>query len=77
MEVKTNVFLIMDYIAGGNLNQVLENLYRSNHHDINSLIKFWLAELVLAIEYIHSLGIIHRDIKPVNFMPFLNLNILF
>jgi hypothetical protein len=76
MILKTNVFLIMDYIAGGNLNQVLENLYRSNHHDINSLIKFWLAELVLAIEYIHSLGIIHRDIKPVNFITFFKFTYL-
>lgn len=30
--------------------------------------KFYIAEIVLALEYLHSLGIIHRDLKPDNLL---------
>ena len=28
--------------------------------------KFYLAEIILAIEHLHNSGIIHRDLKPEN-----------
>lgn len=28
--------------------------------------KFYLAEIVLAIEHLHNMNIIHRDLKPAN-----------
>lgn len=27
-------------------------------------VKFYLAELVLALEHLHNIGIIYRDLKP-------------
>jgi len=33
-----------------------------------SLVRFWMAEVVDAIEYVHSQGIVHRDLKPENLM---------
>lgn len=33
-------------------------------------VKFYLAELALALDHIHKLGIIYRDLKPEKFVPF-------
>lgn len=34
----------------------------------NEQAKFYIAEVVLALEYLHSVGIIHRDLKPDNLL---------
>lgn len=35
------------------------------HH---SLARFWVSELVDAVEHVHACGLVHRDIKPENMM---------
>lgn len=58
-QTKQNFYLILDYLNGGNLTH--RNL---KTHDV----KFYIGELVLALEHLHKLGIIHRDIKGKNIL---------
>jgi serine/threonine protein kinase len=39
---------------------------RQNHHFSEEKTKFYLCELVLALECLHSNGVIYRDLKPEN-----------
>lgn len=59
-----NLFMVMDYIEGGELFSLL----RKSHRFPNPVAKFYAAEVVLAIEYLHSHDIIYRDLKPENIL---------
>lgn len=54
----------MEYIPGGDLSTLLRNMGRFDEKDMRR----YVAETVLAVEYIHDYGIIHRDLKPDNLM---------
>lgn len=53
----------MDYYSGGDLLTLLSKFEDRLSED---MAKFYIAEMVLAIESIHKLGYVHRDIKPDN-----------
>lgn len=60
----TFLYLVMEYAAGGDLKTLLENLGGLEEE----MAKFYFAEMLLCIEYLHSLEFIHRDLKPGNFV---------
>ncbi|KZO98016.1 kinase-like protein [Calocera viscosa TUFC12733] len=60
----TYLYLIMEFLPGGDLMSMLIK-YDTFSEDVT---RFYIAECVLAIEAIHNLGFIHRDIKPDNIL---------
>ncbi|XP_042492106.1 probable serine/threonine protein kinase IRE4 [Macadamia integrifolia] len=59
-----NLYLVMEYLNGGDLYSLLRNVGCLEEH----VARIYIAELVLALEYLHSLGIVHRDLKPDNIL---------
>ena len=57
-----NLYLVMDLLTGGDLRYHLCKIRRFSEDET----KFFIACLLLGLEYIHNNNIIHRDIKPEN-----------
>ena len=58
------LYLVMEFLAGGDLMSLLikKDILTENEA------KFYIAEIILAIESIHKIDCIHRDIKPDNIL---------
>lgn len=56
------LYLILEYLSGGELFMHLER----EGIFLEDTTCFYLSEIVLALEHLHSLGIIYRDLKPEN-----------
>ncbi|KAI3735174.1 hypothetical protein L6452_14664 [Arctium lappa] len=61
---KENLYLVMEFLNGGDLFSLLRTLGCLEE----DMARVYIAELVLALEYLHSLNIIHRDLKPDNLL---------
>lgn len=59
---KEKLFFVLDYCAGGELFFHLCKVGKFSE----SRASFYAAEIVLALEYIHQLDIVYRDLKPEN-----------
>ncbi|XP_008407641.1 citron Rho-interacting kinase isoform X4 [Poecilia reticulata] len=62
---KDHIYLAMEYLPGGDLMSLL-NRYEDQFDE--SMAQFYLAELVEAIQAVHQLGYVHRDVKPENIL---------
>ncbi|GMH19702.1 hypothetical protein Nepgr_021543 [Nepenthes gracilis] len=61
---KENLYLVMEYLNGGDLYSLLRNLGCLDE----DMARVYIAEVVLALEYLHSLNVVHRDLKPDNLL---------
>ncbi|KAI8372862.1 kinase-like domain-containing protein [Radiomyces spectabilis] len=59
-----NLFMVMDYVAGGELFSVLRKCKRFTE----DAARFYAGEVLLALAYLHSHDIIYRDLKPENIL---------
>lgn len=61
---ETFICFVMEYMVGGDFGDILHNYTALSEQ----VARFYIAEIVLALEYLHNLGIVHRDIKPENIL---------
>jgi serine/threonine protein kinase, bacterial len=60
------LFLVQDYVAGDNYQQLLRHKLKQGHTFTEIEVTEFLTQILPVLGYIHSLGVIHRDISPDN-----------
>ena len=58
------LYLVLEFEAGGSLFFHLNKHRRFTENEV----RFYAAEIILALEYLHSYDIIYRDLKPENIL---------
>ena len=61
-QTSKQLFLVMDFCQGGELYFHI----KQNKHFSEDVAKFYAAEIILALEYLHKKNIVYRDLKPEN-----------
>ncbi|GAB4845911.1 Serine/threonine-protein kinase d6pkl2 [Ancistrocladus abbreviatus] len=56
--------LVMEFCPGGDLHMLQQR--QPGKYLMEQAVKFYVAEVLLALEYLHMLGIVYRDLKPEN-----------
>ncbi|CAN6243980.1 unnamed protein product [Urochloa humidicola] len=56
--------LLMEYCSGGNLHSLRQK--QPNKRFTEDAARFYASEVLLALEYLHMLGVVYRDLKPEN-----------
>ncbi|OWZ58218.1 serine/threonine kinase 32 [Cryptococcus neoformans c45] len=59
-----NCFFVLDLMLGGDLRFHLDRAGAMSEE----IVRFYVAEIALAIDYLHSKRIVHRDLKPDNIL---------
>jgi serine/threonine protein kinase len=65
-QTPTHVCLITDFCPGGELFALLDMQPMKFFREESA--RFYAAEVVISLEYLHCLGIIYRDLKPENIL---------
>ena len=61
---KNALWYVMEYMEGGTLRSLLS---RHNRFNMDKT-QFYAAEIILAVDFLHQCGIVHRDINPENIL---------
>jgi len=67
-EDRESIYLVMDYCAGGDLNNLIAGTFRQKRRLAESWIADVMKQLLLAITHVHCSGLLHLDLKSANIM---------
>ncbi|KAH9297566.1 hypothetical protein KI387_029248 [Taxus chinensis] len=56
--------LVMEYCSGGDLHTFRQR--QAAKYFSESAVRFYASEVLLALEYLHMMGVVYRDLKPEN-----------
>lgn len=59
-----NLYFLLEYCPYGSLADLLKHFHTLPHE----LARFYAAQIVAVLEYMHSKNIVHRDLKPGNIL---------
>ncbi|CAH1778060.1 unnamed protein product [Owenia fusiformis] len=63
-DTATELYLVMELVKGGDLFMAISTLTKYTEQDASGMI----YNLASAVKYLHSLNIVHRDVKPENLL---------
>jgi serine/threonine protein kinase len=58
------LYFVMPFIKGGELYKV----FRAQKRLTEPVVKFYAAQIIMAVGYLHDKGIMHRDLKLENIL---------
>ncbi len=64
----TKLYMVLGLAPGGDMSKMLSKQQHNNYRFTSSVARFVIAQVILAIEYMHGRGIVHRDIKTENIL---------
>ncbi|KAI5170316.1 hypothetical protein PAEPH01_1331 [Pancytospora epiphaga] len=64
IETDVHIFIVMEYVMGGELFYYIKKYQRFSEYAA----RFFAAEIIIALKYLHDKDILYRDLKPENIL---------